>query len=392
MSSGVPLSLLSVGALALAAGIAQHGSLAFGHEGHWGSAGAGILLVAGTGENRKVLILLRSQEVTEPGLWNLAGGAVDRNEDPLEAGLRELDEETGLRFAASVARDHLLGQTVWNSPNGRFRYTTSVVEAPVSLMRRPLELNWENDESMWVDADWLRENADQLHPGFRAKMDELIAIAFGDSSPAGSAATRARSAPLSKADLLSTSIHSAAAAKHYLTQFHALSLTYPPEDRTEGITHKADTGHQPLFTNREAKLASTRMREVHRYLPDLSETLLEIYKKAGSGNDLAQGSRSTDDSITVVRVTPHRVGFAGHAVVRNLSRGKPHDPHAVHHVEVLLEADDADTLRDPRRAHQVAREAAAMHGVRPGFARTVSGVYPAGGMGAPRWRVRVDVE
>ena len=288
MSSGVPLSLLSVGALALAAGIAQHGSLAFGHEGHWGSAGAGILLVAGTGENRKVLILLRSQEVTEPGLWNLAGGAVDRNEDPLEAGLRELDEETGLRFAASVARDHLLGQTVWNSPNGRFRYTTSVVEAPVSLMRRPLELNWENDESMWVDADWLRENADQLHPGFRAKMDELIAIAFGDSSPAG--------------------------------------------------------------------------------------------------------SRSTDDSITVVRVTPHRVGFAGHAVVRNLSRGKPHDPHAVHHVEVLLEADDADTLRDLRRVHQVAREAAAMHGVRPGFARTVSGVYPAGGMGAPRWRVRVDVE
>ena len=155
-------------------------------------------------------------------------------------------------------------------------------------MRRPLELNWENDESMWVDADWLRENADQLHPGFRAKMDELIAIAFGDSSPAG--------------------------------------------------------------------------------------------------------SRSTDDSITVVRVTPHRVGFAGHAVVRNLSRGKPHDPHAVHHVEVLLEADDADTLRDLRRVHQVAREAAAMHGVRPGFARTVSGVYPAGGMGAPRWRVRVDVE
>ena len=554
MSSGLPLSLLSVGALALASQLPA-GSFAFGHEGHWGSAGAGILLVAGNGKSRKVLVLLRSQDVTEPGFWNLAGGAVDRNEDPLEAGLRELREETGLGFAPTVARDHLLGQTVWHSPNGRFRYTTSVVEAPASVMKREIELNWENDEHRWVGADWLRDNEEELHPGFRAKMDELIAIAFGSAASsdpprelAGSAAVR-----LSWIDLLSTPIASAAGARRYLGQLHAFGLDYHPDDRAATIEHKVGSEYLRLFTDEEATLADDRMGEVHQYLPDPSAVLMallrkeerivarvaareghegawvtvgitrekqdkhggdylcsrtcaDVYARGGpsgvsvdpvdivppktkckmcrvtlsSGAMKGRGSRArkktkpmmlcprcsgseriwvgtpnpdprsadresqldrmrafthpgthsgwtgcpvcanghvtaevhdrmvgtpkatTEGSrgmsgeastgIVVVSVTPHRVGFAGHAVIRSLSRGKPHDPRAIHHVEVTLGSDDPALLRDDRAVHRAAQQAAAGHGVSPGHARVASGVYPANGQAGPKYRVRVDVE
>jgi len=121
--SGLALSLGLVAGLALA-GVAQRGSRSFGHAGHWGKAGAGVLLTTG----RKVLVLLRSEDVTEPGTWNLAGGAVDSDEEPLVAGLRELEEETGLLLPYRTTK--ALGFTVWNSPDRSFRYTTSVVRVP----------------------------------------------------------------------------------------------------------------------------------------------------------------------------------------------------------------------------------------------------------------------
>ncbi len=174
--NGLPLALGAVAALTLVA-VAKRGSRAFGHEGHWGSAGAGIVLVAGG----KILLLLRSEDVTEPGFWGIPGGAIDPNEDPLTAALRELHEETGLR----IPNPTLLGQVVWDSPNGRFRYTTSVVRVPEATSRKAIHLNWENNDHRWVDAAWLRDNVDDLHPGFRASLDQLLAVAL----PAGSANT-----------------------------------------------------------------------------------------------------------------------------------------------------------------------------------------------------------
>jgi hypothetical protein len=106
---------------------------------------------------------------------------------------------------------------------------------------------------------------------------------------------------------------------------------------------------------------------------------------------LRRGSRTTDPAgITVVRVTPHRVGFAGPAVVRSLSRGKAHDPHAIDRVEVILGAADASALRDPRVLLDAARVAAQPY-VHHGFARIVSGVYPSSHPMGPRHLVRVEV-
>ena len=178
MRSGLPLTLGAVGALAVAAAFSRSGSRAFGQGGHWGRAGAGVLLTTG----QRVLVLLRSNEVTEPGTWNLAGGAVDPGEDPLTAGLRELEEETGLEIEPDDAR--VVGSTVWQSPGSSFRYTTSVVRVPERMAKRRVRLNWENDEALWVDAAWLESHRSELHPGLRAVLPELMRLAFGVGSRA----------------------------------------------------------------------------------------------------------------------------------------------------------------------------------------------------------------
>jgi len=58
-----------------------------------GARGAGILVAAR--ETGRVLLLKRSSEVTEPGVWGVPGGKVDRGESERSAAVRELEEETG---------------------------------------------------------------------------------------------------------------------------------------------------------------------------------------------------------------------------------------------------------------------------------------------------------
>ena len=167
--NGLPLTLATLAALALAA---PRGARAYGHHGHWGSAGAGVLLTTGT----HVLLLRRSDEVTEPGTWGVPGGKVDEGEDPFTAALRELDEETDLTLDLNQVEN--LGHTVYHSPNGRFRYTTLVLKVPSSTRRGKLRLNWENDDHAWVTKGWLEENVDELHPGLQDTLDEAISMAF----------------------------------------------------------------------------------------------------------------------------------------------------------------------------------------------------------------------
>ena len=178
MRSGLPLTLGAVGALTIAAALSRSGSRAFGRDGHWGRAGAGVLLTTG----KKALVLLRSEEVTEPGTWNLAGGAVDPGEDALTAGLRELEEETGLEIDPDDAR--VQGSTVWQSPTSNFRYTTSVVRVPAAMERRFINLNWENDDAQWWTAEDLVNHLDDLHPGLRAALPKLLDMAFDGALPA----------------------------------------------------------------------------------------------------------------------------------------------------------------------------------------------------------------
>lgn len=181
MRSGLPLTLGAVGLLAAAATVRRYGSASsYDRAGHWGRAGAGVLLTTG----EKVLVLLRSGDVTEPGTWGLPGGAVDPGEDALRAGLRELGEETEIEIDPDGA--NVVGSTVWQSPHSSFRYTTSVVRVPSRMTKQRVQLNWENDAARWVDAAWLDAHRSDLHPGLRAALPELLPLAFGEK---GSRAT-----------------------------------------------------------------------------------------------------------------------------------------------------------------------------------------------------------
>lgn len=66
--------------------------------GFWGRQAAGCLVFAQ--ETGRWLIAHRSLEVMEPGTWGTWGGAIDPHEEPLDAVLRELQEESGLLGSA----------------------------------------------------------------------------------------------------------------------------------------------------------------------------------------------------------------------------------------------------------------------------------------------------
>lgn len=58
----------------------------------------GVLFILADGEGR-LLLQLRDHEpgIYRPGVWAVPGGAIEDNESPLEAALREVLEETGQR-------------------------------------------------------------------------------------------------------------------------------------------------------------------------------------------------------------------------------------------------------------------------------------------------------
>jgi 8-oxo-dGTP pyrophosphatase MutT (NUDIX family) len=67
--------------------------------------------------------------------WELVGGAIDRNEDPISAGLRELEEESGL-VARGGAR--LLSKAIELAPGmGKFPHRVVIAKNVVPRGRRP---------------------------------------------------------------------------------------------------------------------------------------------------------------------------------------------------------------------------------------------------------------
>ncbi|MDQ6975866.1 MAG: NUDIX hydrolase [Mariprofundaceae bacterium] len=56
-----------------------------------------IALVAVFRPDHKLLLLQRCADQTQTGLWTFPGGHVEPNEQPLQAAVRELKEETGIK-------------------------------------------------------------------------------------------------------------------------------------------------------------------------------------------------------------------------------------------------------------------------------------------------------
>jgi dATP pyrophosphohydrolase len=127
---------------------------------YWGTEGAGILAIAE--DTGRFLVGLRSENVREPGTWNLPGGKRDKNDKTLEdTALREFKEETGYDGPLD-----LVPVMEFEDP-GVFVFKTFVGLLPTEV---DLDVNHETDEFRWVSFAELID-LEPKHPGFEILLD-----------------------------------------------------------------------------------------------------------------------------------------------------------------------------------------------------------------------------
>lgn len=122
--------------------------------GFWGEAGAGCVIISA--ETGKLLLPLRSEMVREPGTWGTWGGAIDKNESPTDAVMRELSEEAG-----NVSVKKLIKLHTYRHKSG-FKYYNFL--AIVNKEFKP-KINNETSKWGWFDIDNLPS---PLHFGLKS--------------------------------------------------------------------------------------------------------------------------------------------------------------------------------------------------------------------------------
>lgn len=110
----------------------------------WGRYGAaGILARHGAASEPHYFLARRSEYCHRGGTWAIPGGALDRDEAPLDGALREFGEEIG------VTLDGFEVVTVHEDDHGGWSYWTVVVDVE-ERFPVPEKLHWETAEVRWV--------------------------------------------------------------------------------------------------------------------------------------------------------------------------------------------------------------------------------------------------
>jgi len=119
----------------------------------YGNKGAGALIIAA--DTGKLLLLLRSNTVNEPGTWNLAGGKINKDENSKETVEREIFEETGYDGDYEISPLHTF-------KNKEFRYYNNLLIVPSEFTPK---LNNEHTKYKWIEyGEW----PNPLHFGIKS--------------------------------------------------------------------------------------------------------------------------------------------------------------------------------------------------------------------------------
>ena len=112
-------------------------------------------------QDGKVLLTRMSDRTRIPGRWTLPGGGIDHGEDPREALVREVYEETGLRVVpgqlADVHSSHFVGPRsdglVEDYHGIHLIFRASLAPESVGVEPRVVEVDGSTDLAAWSDRD-----------------------------------------------------------------------------------------------------------------------------------------------------------------------------------------------------------------------------------------------
>ena len=127
---------------------------------HWGLFGAaGLILI----RDQSILMQHRAPWVHNGDTWGIPGGARDSHETPVEAALREANEEIGIDTKLLTVIDEFVDD------HGPWRYHTILAIADPALIAH--EMNDESLEVKWILINKVEEQV--LHPSFAKTWPQL---------------------------------------------------------------------------------------------------------------------------------------------------------------------------------------------------------------------------
>jgi len=129
--------------------------------GFWGKAAAGSILFAS--KTKRFCLSHRGPDVQEPSTWGMWGGAMDPGENPGQAAIRELREET--QYRGDVKLEYLW--TYKHSTGFAYHNFVAIVEAEF----RP-QIDWETQGYRWFDIMNRSQWPSPLHFGVKTLLDQ----------------------------------------------------------------------------------------------------------------------------------------------------------------------------------------------------------------------------